>query len=58
MTVYEACPALESDRYLLRLCRHEDVDDLLKVYGDRNALPFFNSIIVTETISIMRQKKE
>ena len=43
MTVYEACPALESDRYLLRLCRHEDVDDLLKVYGDRNALPFFNS---------------
>lgn len=43
MNIYETCPVLESDNYLLRLFIDEDCDDLLKVYSDKNALPFFNS---------------
>ncbi len=41
--VYTHCPELENDRFLLRFVRKEDAEDLLKVYGDKNALPFFNS---------------
>lgn len=43
MDIYEFCPTLESDKFLLRLFQEEDCDDLLKVYSDKNALPFFNS---------------
>lgn len=43
MSVYDACPVLENESFLLRLFRPEDRDDLLKVYSDKNALPFFNS---------------
>ena len=43
MNIYEACPTLENDKFLLRLVKDEDCDDLLKVYSDKNALPFFNS---------------
>ena len=43
MNVYENCPVLESEKYLLRLVKTDDVNDLLEVYGDKNALPFFNS---------------
>lgn len=43
MDIYSACPTLESERFMLRLFRDEDLDDLLKVYSDKNALPFFNS---------------
>ena len=43
MNIYEKCPVLESDGYLLRLAEDGDCDDLLKVYSDKNALPFFNS---------------
>ena len=43
MNIYEACPTLESGKFLVRLVREEDCDDLLKVYSDKNALPFFNS---------------
>lgn len=43
MNIYETCPTLENDRFLLRLFSTEDCDDLLKVYSDKNALPFFNS---------------
>ncbi len=43
MDIYSACPTLESERFQLRLIRDEDCDDLLKVYSDKNALPFFNS---------------
>ena len=43
MNVYENCPVLEDGKYLLRLVKAEDADDLLEVYGDKNALPFFNS---------------
>ncbi|MBR5683779.1 MAG: N-acetyltransferase [Ruminococcus sp.] len=41
--VYENCPVFESNRFLLRFVIQEDTDDLLEVYSDKNALPFFNS---------------
>lgn len=41
--VYEACPVLENEAFLLRLIEENDAKDLVKVYGDKNALPFFNS---------------
>ncbi|MFA9378743.1 MAG: GNAT family N-acetyltransferase [Lachnotalea sp.] len=41
--VYEECPVLESDRYILRLIKMEDAKDLFKVYSDEKAVPYFNS---------------
>lgn len=41
--IYEECPVLESNRYLLRQTRQDDLDGLLAIYSDRGALPFFNS---------------
>ena len=41
--VYEEVPVLENNEYLLRFVTPEDAKDLLKVYSDKNALPFFNS---------------
>ena len=43
MNIYETCPILESEKFVIRLFKDEDVDDLLKVYSDKLALPFFNS---------------
>ena len=43
MNIYKVCPTLESRRFLLRMVESKDCDDLLKVYSDRIALPFFNS---------------
>lgn len=43
MNIYETCPVLESRRFIVRLFDINDRDDLLKVYSDKNALPFFNS---------------
>ena len=43
MNIYESCPTLENEKYIIRLFKDEDRDDLLKVYSDKNALPFFNS---------------
>lgn len=43
MNIYEKCPVLENERYIIRFFKNEDCDDLLKVYSDKNALPFFNS---------------
>ena len=34
---------LENEKFKLRLTENEDCDDLLQVYSDKNALPFFNS---------------
>ena len=42
MNIYETCPTLESERFILRLVEECDCDDYLTVYGDKNALPFFN----------------
>ncbi len=41
--VYKECPSFENARYCLRFVDENDADDLLKVYSDKNALPFFNS---------------
>lgn len=41
--VYEFCPKFENEKYLLRLISEEDTNDLLKVYSDVHAVPFFNS---------------
>ena len=41
--VYESCPVFENERYLMRCVKAEDAHDLLEVYGDKQALPFFNS---------------
>lgn len=41
--VYETCPTLENENYRLRLVEESDAEDLQKVYGDKFALPFFNS---------------
>lgn len=43
MNIYEECPVLDSKRFLLRLVRKEDCQDLLNVYSDKYALPYFNS---------------
>lgn len=39
---YETCPVLESEHYLLRLLEATDAPDLLLVYSDEKAVPFFN----------------
>lgn len=41
--VYQNCPRLENDRYLMRFISADDCDDLLKVYSDIRSVPFFNS---------------
>ena len=40
--IYESVPTFEDENFLLRFVRKEDAEDLLEVYGDKNALPFFN----------------
>ncbi|EOS77032.1 MAG: GNAT family N-acetyltransferase [Lachnospiraceae bacterium] len=41
--VYETCPVLENEKFILRLIQKEDAGELLKVYSDEKAVPFFNS---------------
>ena len=41
--VYEACPAMEGERYLLRPVSQEDCEDMLRVYSDEQSVPLFNS---------------
>lgn len=43
MNIYEKCPILENDKFIIRLFQDDDCDDLLMVYSDKNALLFFNS---------------
>ncbi len=43
MNIYETCPVIENEQFTLRLFDSKDCDDLLKVYSDKMALPFFNS---------------
>lgn len=43
MDIYKSCPQIESQNYKLRLVTADDHDDLLKVYSDKKAVPFFNS---------------
>lgn len=41
--VYKKCPQFENEKYLLRFVSENDCKDLLKVYSDKKAVPFFNS---------------
>lgn len=41
--VYESCPFFEDENFLLRFPTMQDAKELVKVYSDKNALPFFNS---------------
>ncbi len=41
--VYQSCPVLENERFMLRLLEEKDAKELLRVYSDKRALPFFNS---------------
>ena len=43
MNVYQSCPVFENSLFCLRLLENGDTDDLLKVYSDERAVPFFNS---------------
>ncbi|MDE5951003.1 MAG: GNAT family N-acetyltransferase [Acetatifactor sp.] len=40
---YEKCPIFENENYQLRLVEVSDAPDLLLVYSDEKAVPFFNS---------------
>lgn len=42
MNPYETCPVYENENYLLRLVETTDTPDLLRVYSDEKAVPFFN----------------
>ena len=41
--VYEVCPSFESETYVIRQLERKDGNDLLAIYSDKNAVPFFNS---------------
>ncbi|MCM1173773.1 MAG: N-acetyltransferase [Blautia sp.] len=43
MKIYEEFPIYENDAFLLRPVEKGDCADLLEVYSDKMALPFFNS---------------
>ena len=43
MKIYDEFPTIENDDFILRPVAKEDCMDLLEVYSDKNALPFFNS---------------
>lgn len=40
--IYEECPVLESETFQFHLIQPEDARELLKVYSDEKAVPFFN----------------
>ena len=42
MNPYEKCPVYENENYLLRLLEPTDTADLLLVYSDEKAVPYFN----------------
>lgn len=43
MNPYKNCPVYENENYLLRLVEMSDAQDLLLVYSDEKAVPYFNS---------------
>ncbi len=42
MNVYENLPVYEGENFILRGVTERDAEDLLKVYSDKKAVPFFN----------------
>ena len=59
--IYQTTVQLENSGFLLRYVEEQDAPDLLKVYSDKKALPFFNSdnchgdIFYYPTLERMRQ---
>ncbi|MFT3950405.1 MAG: N-acetyltransferase [Oscillospiraceae bacterium] len=43
MNIYETCPMIENEDFLLRLVTIDDAENLLTVYSDEVAVPIFNS---------------
>lgn len=43
MNPYETCPTFENENFVLRLVDSTDAADLLLVYSDEKAVPYFNS---------------
>lgn len=43
INVYENCPELQNDRFLMRLVEEKDCEGLLKVYSDQKARRFLDS---------------
>ena len=43
MNIYQNCPIMENDKYVLRLISDCELGDLLKVYSDIKSVPLFNS---------------
>lgn len=43
MNVYETCPSIENEDFMIRKLERNDAEDLLKVYSDKKAVPIFNS---------------
>lgn len=43
MNIYKSCPVLQNEDFVLRLVNDGDLEDLLKVYSDIQAVPLFNS---------------
>ena len=41
-SVYDEVPVFENEDFILRFVTIDDAKDLLEVYSDKNALPFFN----------------
>lgn len=41
--VYEKCPVLENENYLMRFVEYGDAPSLLCVYSDKRSVPLFNS---------------
>ncbi len=42
MNIYENCPILQNNKFILRPIDDRDLSDLFKVYSDKKAVPFFN----------------
>ncbi|MCI8413784.1 MAG: hypothetical protein HFE47_06825 [Clostridia bacterium] len=50
MNVYQSYPVFENFLFCLRLLENDDTDDLLKVYSDERAVPFFQRIAALQKL--------
>ena len=41
--VYECCPKLEGERFMIRQISQDDCEDMLRIYSDEQSVPLFNS---------------
>ncbi len=43
MNIYDSCPILQNDKFILRLVNDGDLSDLFEIYSDDKSVPLFNS---------------